>query len=44
MPALCDACKERPYVTHYGDLALCDECLAAIQHEIEDNNDEERMP
>ncbi len=22
-PALCDACKERPYVTHYGDLGPC---------------------
>jgi hypothetical protein len=33
---LCDGCGKRPYQTHYEDMALCQECLAAIQYEIED--------
>ena len=33
---LCDACGKRPYSTHYDDMALCQECLAAITYEIED--------
>jgi hypothetical protein len=32
----CDGCGQRPYVSHVGDLKLCQECLAAITYEEED--------
>lgn len=32
----CDGCGKRPYSSHVGDLALCEECLAATSYEDED--------